>query len=360
MKKQFTRITKLIATAVLTVFLISSCEDEVVKGEYENGAYIVNEGSYGSNNGSISFYSYNADAVENNIFNTVNGREIGDVVQSIGINGDLAYIVVNGSNKVEVVNKNTFEEIETISDVSSPRYIEFSGDKAYLSTWGDNSVKVINLSDNSIETSITVGSGPEKMLVVDNMLYVANKGGNGTDSTISVIDIETNEVVDTISVKYVPTDMVLDSEGYIWTLCSGLIYVIYDEMWMPTAGIPSMLYKIDPSTNEVVTEVTLFQDSHPENLEIANDGTMFIGGGFYFTGIYSLDVSEETVTARQIITDSPYGLNYDPNSDKLFVSFATSFSEAGTLKRYQTNGTEISSYEVGIGPNGASFKNAEK
>jgi YVTN family beta-propeller protein len=339
--------------------VFTSCDDEEPVGAYSDGAFITNEGGFGNSNGSVSFYSYGANTVTNNIFSLVNDRTLGDVVQSLTINGDKAYIAVNGSNKVEIVDKNTFKSIQTIEEVPSPRYIATSGSKAYVSCWGDNSVKAIDLNSYTFSKSIAVGSGPEKMTIANNKLYVVNSGGWGADSLVSVIDLETEEVIASVTVKYSPRDIEVDAEGNLWVLCYGK--VVYDpETWALVEQTPSMIYKINGNSNSVVASIELFADQHPTTLDINNDGsTLYFGGGFGFGGIYSLVINGSTATYNKIIEDYAYGFSYDSNTDKIFVTVAQDFTNAGELIRYETNGTKLDTYTVGIGPNGVSFKNAK-
>jgi YVTN family beta-propeller protein len=339
--------------------MFSSCEDDGSEGAYTDGIFITNEGAFGNSNGSISFYSYGSDAVTNNIFKTVNSRDLGDVVQSIKVSGDKAFIAVNASNKVEVVNSTTFEELATVEGVTGPRFVEVSGDKAYVSCWGDNTIKIIDLSTYSITKSIAVGAGPEKMVISDNKLYVANSGGWGTDSIISVIDLSTEEVVADIQVNYCPRDFAVDMDGLIWVLCYGK--VVYDPTtYALLEETSSMLYRINPTINEIKTETKLFDSQHPTTLDINNDGTiLFIGGGYGFEGIYNLPLEGPEPITTKIIDDYAYGFAYDESSEKLFVMTAPDFTSAGVMYRYSTDGTKLGTYSVGIGPNGTSLKNTK-
>lgn len=340
---------------------------EGTKGPYANGLFITNEGGFGNSNGSISFYNYEEDTaynmeantVYNNVFQNVNSRVLGDVIQSMNVKHDsLGFILVNNSNKIEVVDHNTLQEVYTIEEVAGPRYMEIGEEKGYVSCWGDNTVKVIDLETYSVSKSIAVGAGPEKMAIANNKLFVANAGGWGTDSVISVIDLETEEVISSIEVKYSPRDIEVDKDGNLWVLCFGK--VVYDPVtYALVEETASMVYKINPNSNSVVAEIELFGDQHPTTLEIDNDGsTLYFGGGFGFGGIYSLVIEGSSATTTKIIEDYAYGFAYDLNSEKLFVTVAPDFTGAGELYRYSVDGTKVGTYSVGIGPNGASFKNA--
>src|SRR5262245_4125380 len=114
-------------------FTFSSCDDEnKAKGDFQTGVFVVNEGNFLDADGSVSFI-HPSEAVTQDLFGTVNdGRALGDVVQSMTISGDLAFVVVNNSNKVEIVNANTFQAIHTITNVKLPRYFTTLNGKGYL------------------------------------------------------------------------------------------------------------------------------------------------------------------------------------------------------------------------------------
>lgn len=341
----------------LIVLGISCDKDEpLAKGQFENGVYIVNEGTFQQNNGSVSFYYYNGDSVSNDIFFRVNQRILGDVVQSLWADSERAYIVVNNSNKLEVVNRFTFEEQGVLEALPSPRYFISTHDKGYLTCWGDNSVKVVDLNSLDIVKSIEVGNGPEHMLVSNQKLFVANSGAFGSDSAVSVINPVTDSVEHRIVVPYNPKSMVTDWEGNIWVLCAGK--AVYD--WNPPYDLleesASLIYQIDPVSYEIISTVQLFEHAHPSNLQIDKNGTTLYFDGGINGGIYSYETAESGTPITKIIDEYAYGFAYDPQSDVLFVFDAGNYVSAGTMMRYSTSGNKLGEYAVGMVPNGASFK----
>ncbi len=339
--------------------LFISCSDDDIStpsGDYSDGVFIVNEGN-SSSGGSVSFYSYKGDSVTNDIFQAVNGRPLGTFVQSLASNNNNAYIVVNGSNKVEVVNKHSFEETATITELDMPRYFApVTNDKAYLTQWGNNGeIKVIDLQNNEISGSIDVGNGPEKMYTYYDRLYVANGGGLSVDSTISIINVNTDMVIDTIEVGHNPKDMVIDTYGNLWVLCYG--YVQYDNEWNVVFESPSELYKIDITTNSVIKSFKISDNLHPEHLEISPDGNnIYYGGGFSFGNIYKMNVDAEELPTTAFSDKYFYGFNVDWTDGVIFALEAPDFTSNGVLNRINPDGTVLGDYEVGIGPNSIGMK----
>src|SRR6056297_1006952 len=163
--------------------VFSSCETENENELKLEGIYIVNEGQFGNNNGSISLLDPESNAIQNNYFQKQNGRFPGDIVQDLSFRGDKGFIVVNNSKKVEIVDKKTFKTIDVIGNISYPRqFLPVSDQKGYLTngTSADGSnghVYVIDLQHYSITDTIEVGKGPESMVMLDNNVFVTNAGG---------------------------------------------------------------------------------------------------------------------------------------------------------------------------------------
>src|SRR5688572_9286512 len=126
MKKQFHSFR---IFSILTIFSIAfiACDKEDDEPDTPSnpsspGVYIVNEGAFGSGNSSISFFDFQTNAVTNNIYQTTNGVPLGDVAQMMLVHQGKGYIVVNNSQKIEVVDSDNCTSIGTISGFQSPRH----------------------------------------------------------------------------------------------------------------------------------------------------------------------------------------------------------------------------------------------
>ncbi|MBL0343362.1 MAG: hypothetical protein IPP71_22375 [Bacteroidetes bacterium] len=213
-----------IILASFTILLSSCKEDKDDKSpvpNITNGVFIVNEGSFGSGNSSVSYLSLANGVITNNLFENVNGFPLGDIAQSMMLHNNKGFIIVNNSQKVEVVNSNDFTSQHTIGGLQGPRYMVGKGNKGYISDWFSNSIAVVELNSNTISKNISTGNGPEQMAIVENVLFVTNVGGFGNDSTVSVINLLTVANVGTIQVGINPNSIQLDANGKLWVLCGG-------------------------------------------------------------------------------------------------------------------------------------------
>lgn len=66
-------------------------------------------------NASVDFISNDFTKFTPNIYNLTNNEELGKVLISIAFKDDLAYMVLNSSNVVKIVNRYTFKKVGEIT-----------------------------------------------------------------------------------------------------------------------------------------------------------------------------------------------------------------------------------------------------
>lgn len=362
--KNYRQLLRFFAIAGALTITFTGCnkdEDEPlnptpVEPLYSGGAFICNEGAFMQGNATLDFFSYTTKAVISNVFQTTNQRPLGDVLQSMAILGDTGCMVLNNSNKVELVNMIDMKEIGVIENVSGPRYIIRAGkDKAYVSQWGDDGkIKVIDTKSLNVIKTLEAGAGPEQMIRYNGMIYVANGGGWGADSTITVINPSNDVVVGTIEVGYNPKSFAIDASGSLWVLCYG--HVIYDPNWNIVGEKPSMLVKLNGTSLGVEKEVIISTTQHPAMLAASPDkNTFYYGGGFGFQGIWAWNNQSSTLDAAMVSDLFYYGFGVDPKDGKILGLEAPSFTEGGKLHLMDHNGSLQGTYTTGIGPNSVVF-----
>ncbi|WP_313113140.1 DUF5074 domain-containing protein [Aequorivita sediminis] len=348
-------IKKSIFFALTTLFFVACSSDDDIQpdyepAEYENGVLVTNEGPFMNGSGSITYISNDYATVSQNIYRTVNGNELGNIVQSMGFNNENAYIVVNNSNKIMVANRYSFEAIDSITTgLVNPRFFEsIDGNKGYVTNWGDpndNSddyVAVVDLRTNEISANISVGFGPEKMISHNNKVYVAHQGGYGQNNLISVISGTTVE--STITVGDVPNSMVV-KDNNLYVLCGGMPSYAGTE----TAG---SLVKIDLSSGQVSETFAFETTQHPSNLTIDGDNLFYSLDG----KVYKVNASSVTLPGIDIIEGYFYALQ--ANDGKLYATDAGDFASKGSLYIYDlSTNQQIQDFQTGIVPGGIYFNN---
>lgn len=361
-------MTKKVSNKIFVLLLVifaAGCQKDKVDdkaGTYiESGsAIVVNEGAFGSNNGSISFIDRNG-TVSNNIFELANaGTSIGDVVQSYTVVDNKGIICVNNSDKIEIVDAKTFKRLATIADASKTDYVRHAvgvtDNKAYVSNGNmAGTVLVINLNNNTIEKTINVGNGPEQMALSNDKVYVCNSGGWDIDSTISIINTANDSVISNLVVGDIPTKIVKDALGYLWVLCSGQSdYSSWPDITKLTAA---KLVRINPTNNSIDKSFNLINAggmSYQMHLAIGNNGRTV----YYSINntVYALEINSSTLPSTSLFTKSGmYGLAASPYNKQIWALQAPNFSSSGYVFRYNETGSLIDSIRVGIGPNSAVF-----
>lgn len=353
------KFSKLVLIALVSsVFFVSCTNDnddkDVPLGNYDNGALILNQGGFGKGNASVSYLSDDFITQQNNIFSLVNPTiTLGDTGQDIGFNGDLAFIVLNVSNKIEVVNRYTMKQVATISTgLDNPRYIAFSNGKGFVTNWGDGGnsaddyVAVVNLSNYSI-TKIAVAEGPERIVADNNKLYVAHKGGYGFGSTISVINATTNVVSTTIKVGDVPNSLEM-SNGSLYVICEGKPSYSGTE----TAG---SFMKLNVSNNTVSSTINFPVKSHPANLDIVNSDVFYTVD----SAIFKSTLSATALPATPLFTTTAQGVygvySFAVHNTKIYVGDAGDYKSNGKIYIYSSTGALEKEYTVGVIPAGFYF-----
>jgi len=342
---------------VLSILLFFSCSknedvnnDEVVINS--NGVFIANEGNFSAANSSLSYYYPEDSIVTNNIFYKVNNVPLGDVAQSITINDELIYLVINNSGLIYSIDRNTFEFKGKISDLTSPREMIFINDqKAYVSDLYSSSITIVNPVNYEIIGSVELGKSSDCMVKYEDEVMIANWSSYAqtkVNNTIMVVNSDTDVLTDSIIVGVEPNSMVIDKEDQLWVLCSGGF--MNDEM--PT------LWKINAQTHEILKQFT-FTDiqKSPDNLCVngAGDSLYFLNNGVFAMSIHDQQLPDNVLIDKN--NRNYYSLGIHPVDNEIYVSDALDYNQNGLVYRYSTTGKLISSFEAGIIPGCFAFNN---
>ncbi|NNK80601.1 MAG: hypothetical protein HKO93_03800, partial [Flavobacteriales bacterium] len=236
---------------------------------------ITCEGAFQGNSASISLYNEETSSVENNAFENVNAYGLGDVLQSVTEFDGKIYAVLNNSGKIEVMQKSTLESELPINGLISPRELVIvNSQKGYVSNLFTNNVQILDLESKTITGNIDVNGWSEGMVLVGEKLFVSKSNGD----KVMVIDITTDELVDSIAVTLGPQNMDLDTDGMIWLATNGNF-----------GAVEPKIHKIDPQDNTLIGTydipapysyaIKLAMNNTADQVYVLNNGvyTMFIG-----------------------------------------------------------------------------------
>lgn len=349
---KFKKIIPALFASVLLFTAACNDSDDLIEnvplGAYENGIFISNEGNYGSPNSGVNFISSDlANVISQDIYKTNNGEDLGNVFQSVGLNGDNAYLVVNSSNKIAVVNRYTFKKQGTVtSNLVSPRYIAFSNNQYFVTNNDFSGTYKLNIykNDNTFVKSIPFDRYAEKVVEAGGNIAVQTDGSlyNFTTGTMDITGHSITLVNPTTNV--VNKVVTLPDSGEIKDLVSYQNYAYA----LSTTSKDSYIYKINPSDGSYTT-TTLTDIPSVNKLRIDN-------GNFYFIDaankIYSKNIVTTTSSAS-LLTAKGYVYGFDVIDGKIFVSDAGTFTGNSTVYVYSTsNGSLLKTFTAGVGTNG--------
>lgn len=365
----------------LLILCISSCRKERNNGASETipskpqlddkiaGIYILNEGNMNSNMASLDFYDYANGLYKKNIYTAANPSAtlgLGDVGNDIGIYGSKMYIVVNASNKLEILDAQTVKRIKTI-DIKNGRYLSFANGRVYVSAYGgqieigpntpNGFVAEIDTSVLNITRTVTVGRQPEQLTAVNNKLYVANSGGYSPphyERTVSVIDLNSFKIIKEIDVAINLDQLKVDSDENLYVSSRGDYY-----------NTPSNLFLIN-TKKDIVTDTFNIAAA---NIAIMGDSAFVISTGYNYTSggyhkpeYYLINTKTKTIQSGGFIKDgtenhiqTPYGLAIDPFSRNIFVTDAIDYISSGKIYCYDKTGKYIQTFTAGNIPSRIAF-----
>ena len=327
----------------IAALFFASCntEDEIQQvpslGTYDKGVLVVNEGNFGQPNGSISFLSNDFNVFQNGIYGIENNNEdLGDVVQSISFNEDKAFIVVNASNIIQVVNRYSFKKIATITQgLNNPRYSTSSNGKLFVTNGGDKSVSVYDLGTYAFITNIVVDKACERVVAANNKIYVQN-GAFGSGKNVTVINAATNTISTTIEVGAGVNSME-EKNGILYVMCGN--------------KDGSSLYRINTETDtKSVIETTSIKKA--KNMDVDGNNIWYTVG----TGVYAMPITATTFNQLPLfsVADNDFSTFYGfaVIDGYIFSADANGFTQDGIMKIYSPNGTTLKTYNTKVGPNG--------
>ncbi len=254
-------------------------------------------------------------------YRTIATIPVGDVPNDIAItpDGRFAY-VANQGNAVSVLDLATNTNIKTISDISfnSPYTVTMnpSGTKVYVTNVNGTTVTIISVATNTVIDVIAGLNGPCGMVITPdgNTGYVANFD-NALATSVSIVNLNTNTVTGTIYVGLAPAALAITPDG---------AYVYVSNYVDGEAGTGTVSV-IKTSTNRVVK--TLMGFSGPYFIAITPDGSQAYVTNFGSYGLTSvgttvmvINIRSNTVVATIPLGISPCGIAATPNGNFVYVS----------------------------------------
>jgi len=333
----------------LSVLFFTSCDnddDQITLNEvgYRGGVIVLNEGAFNNTNASVSFID-SENNLENDIFNNLNSFNLGDVAQSITYVGNNAYLVVNNSAKIEVVNAETFERISTIEDLPSPRFLKaVNSTKAYVSNYYSTEITILDLTNNvktgAINFPIATGENGlrDQIETVGDEAFVVDQDSIG----LIILNTTDDSVSGFMPLAVTPRNLVKDANDKLWVFAFD-----YDENFFI---INPRVYQIDAASRSILNTIEINESVgyNSYNLIINNSGNKL-----YLLTDHIYEISTNNPTSYNLKFEIPagifpYGFNIDEENNLLYISDAIDFASQSDVHQFDLSDGSQTTFKAGI------------
>lgn len=314
-------------------------------GGITTSALILNEGTFNYGNASISLFDLAQRQLRNDGFQTTNGRPLGDVLQSAAWWNNQLVLVLNNSNRVELVDPLTLESRGAITGLVSPRYLAVVPDgsgKAYLSDLYANQLQIVDLQARRVTGRIRLPGWTEEMVFTPAGLWVANRYRR----FCYLINPQTDRIIDSLALSYGPGALAVDRAGKLWVYCAG----------DPSTGQAAGLWRCDPATRQILQHFEFpSREALYPRLELSpQKDTLY----FLNRDLYALPIDATQLPTQPLLRAEGrnwYGLGVNPVDGHLWLADAKDFLQRGEVREYRARGQWQQSLLVGVGPNRVLF-----
>jgi YVTN family beta-propeller protein len=216
-------------------------------------------------------------------------------------------VVANRSGgSISFIDATTNQVTKTLSiSGSEPMYVVYvaSKDKLYVGDRAGKKVHIVNPQSQVVENSIPVGNGVFHMWAdgLGKQLWV----NNDIDNSISVIDLNTNTVIQTIAVGMKPHDVFITKDA-----TKAFVSVIDSN-----PANPDKIYSYSTTTYLKTGEVSVGKDPHLFHLSNSNKLFVPCQSG----NVYTINASDLSITFNNVFAGA-HGIFPSPDQNNVFLT----------------------------------------
>ncbi|WP_017730457.1 YncE family protein [Nafulsella turpanensis] len=307
----------------------------------KEGVFVLNEGNFGWGYGTIDYIDLQQEEVLSSIYEQANQELLGNVVQSASYFQGYYYVVVNNSQKVVIIEPQTFKKVGEVNDLISPRYfLGIDEEKAYVSDLYADAIHILNPSTFKKVGEIPTEGWTEQMLLIGKYAVVAAYDSH----ELLIINTETDKIEKSIALQAPPNSLQLDKNNYLWVLTGA-----GDDQ-------QAHLYQLNPEDFSISKDILLDASAGgPGHLQLNNTKDSLY---YLQQGVFKLSIMADSAPAAPLIEETIstlfYGLGISPEGD-IWLADALDYVQGGWARRYSGTGVPIDSFRVGVIPNSFLF-----
>ncbi len=352
-------------------------------GSAKEQLIVVNEGSWGMDNGRLSYF-VDGQILSNDWFSEINNEKLGDLPNDIVlINSQLLAIAVNTSGIIQVI-KTDGTAVGAIDAVPNCRKLASDGEYLYATSYANvvdidgqtqrfskGYVAKIDINTLKVIAACEVGYEPEGVAVYQGRLFVANSGGysyTGThdyEKTVSVVNAATMTVERTVdtgklnlygSMAQTGKYLCINSAGDYGANPAATVIMDCEKVLAGTPDAECVAVLPNPSTYSTAT----------------TDGNFYAIGATYSNTSGSYEYSYAVIDPETAIDEGaeaavstdfpgtvkadieafamPYGIYVNPYSGYIYATDAVSYTSSGKLHQWDPQGNYLGQWAVYMNP----------
>lgn len=275
----------------LTVDGKSAKHTYTVAPRFSEGAFLLNEGNFGNETGSLTYIHPSKKLVIDQAYYRVNGTKLGNVCQDLAFGNDQIYILSQlgpkngGEGLLTIANSHSLEKVKVYNDEalaqSTPTHIAVLRDHIYIRTERDGILR------GSSEGGFTPITGTKKALK-QRMAQIGERLFALTSDS-KVLMIQGTQVVRELNLSPAkPSGIAVSHDG---------------KLWVSTTN-PNTILKVDPTPDNFIALDTHVLDKSisatgPESWQRTTSSAFFAHGDkLYFTGQSSVIYCHDFATNK--------------------------------------------------------------
>lgn len=275
----------------LTVDGKSAKHTYTVAPRFSEGAFLLNEGNFGNETGSLTYIHPSKKLVIDQAYYRINGTKLGNVCQDLAFGNDQVYILSQlgpkngGEGLLTIASSNSLKKVKVYNDEalaqSTPTHIAVLRDHIYIRTERDGILR------GSSEGGFTPITGTKKALK-QRMAQIGERLFALTSDS-KVLMIQGTQVVRELDLSPAkPSGIAVSHDG---------------KLWVSTTS-PNAILKVDPTPDNFVALDTHILDKSisatgPESWQRTTSSAFFAHGDkLYFTGQSSVIYCHDFATSK--------------------------------------------------------------
>lgn len=331
-------------TRILCIGLIAlgmaACEKEEKTTTIEvTSALVLNEGSMGVNNASLSALDIETGNIDNSWFQNANNRGLGNNGQDMVYHNSKVYVTVTESNTLEAIDPKTGVSTQKSMGTLKPRSIAAENGKLYITCYTPACVVRVDANNLQIEDTCLLGEfKPEGIAIAQGKAFVAGAYNDSYeyDDKVYVVDLASFDATHTISVglnlneieKINDNKLIVGWTGNYVDVSSGS--AIIDATTLTATTVNHGLTKMAVYDNKVY-------------------GFDAPYGGLTTWTVINTDGSLEDFPFEVNLENGAYGININPINGDIYIMDAD-YSSGGNVYSFTSKGEQRFKAEAGINP----------